>query len=255
MTDDIQVLERAFAILNRLASTPDLSLPQIANVQALPFSTTHRIVQSLIARGVVMRSGRGRYRLGPTLQELGGGLRLNDMLSSAGMTIVANLARRTRAGAQLATFDGDMVTYLVKRSHGPATFPAQGIQLEAYCSGIGKVLLAHQEEALRSAYLSAGNFIALTPNTFTDPVLLERELDAVRSRGWAVDNEEIVPGLRCLAVPVLKPNGEICAALSVSATSDRLHGQEQQAILARLIGSSRQITDAVFGAFVDGTSR
>ena len=78
-----------------------------------------------------------------------------------------------------------MVTYLANASYGRNDFRInEGLQLEAYCSGVGKVLLAHLPDAARENYLSQGEFIALTPNTIVDREAFARELDLIRQRGW-----------------------------------------------------------------------
>lgn len=110
-----------------------------------------------------------------------------------------------------------MVTYELKAGQSAGDlFTQVGMQLEAYCSGIGKVLLAHLPEPAQTAYLSTGPFPALTNQTITDPVLLKDELDIVLRRGFALDDEEVVAGLQCVAVPILKQNGAVIAAVSAS---------------------------------------
>lgn len=96
------------------------------------------------------------------------------------------------------------------------------MQLEAYCSGNGKILLANLPERDREAYLASGPFPALTKSTITDPALLRRELKTIASQGYALDAEEIVEGLACVAVPIRKSDGSTPAAISISrGTSGR----------------------------------
>lgn len=114
-----------------------------------------------------------------------------------------------------------MVTYLVKEhGGGPPVLTREMIQLEAYCSGIGKVLLAHLDDAARDAYLAAGPFVALTGKTTTDPDALRTVLGRIRAQGYAVDDAELEDDLYCLAVPVRGPGGEVLAALSASSRSN-----------------------------------
>ncbi|MBJ7418293.1 MAG: IclR family transcriptional regulator, partial [Niveispirillum sp.] len=171
--------------------------------------------QDLTRHSYLIRLGRGRYRLGPALLSLSAGLRLEDMLVDVARPLVQDLARDCRACVHLGSFDGEMVTYLLKRGFGrEKIFSAEGMQLEAYCSGIGKVLLAHLPATDRARYLAGGPFVALTPRTITDPARLGAELDRVQAQGWALDDEEILTGLRCAAVPVRDGAGTVIAALS-----------------------------------------
>jgi DNA-binding IclR family transcriptional regulator len=164
------------------------------------------------------RVGRGRYALGATLIAMADTHALHRLIAALGAPIVRALAQRTGLAAHLGVFEGDMVTYLIKAGRDSARiFTKEGMQLEAYCSGIGKVLLAHLPAAERRRYLATGPFIELTPNTITDPRALASALDDVRARGFACDNCEIDLNLRCIAAPVRNAASEVVAAISVSS--------------------------------------
>jgi IclR family transcriptional regulator, acetate operon repressor len=136
---------------------------------------------------------------------------------NAAAPILDRLASRTRCAVQLGVFENDMVTYLVKAGQSAGElFTKVGMQLEAYCSGIGKVLLAHLPAQTQAEYLANGPFIALTDRTITDPVLLKAALADAATQGFAVDDEEVVPGLQCVAIPVRNLQGEVAAAISAS---------------------------------------
>ncbi len=125
-----------------------------------------------------------------------------------------------------------MVTYLLKAGRAAQTvFTREGTQLEAYCTGIGKVLLAALPVAAREEYLKSGPFIPLTANTLTDLHELRSELIDVGERGYAEDNAEMDSDLRCLAVPVRLGEGEVIAAVSISTRSA---GKDAHALLAHL---------------------
>jgi DNA-binding IclR family transcriptional regulator len=125
-----------------------------------------------------------------------------------------------------------MVTYLLKA--GPAArtvFTREGTQLEAYCTGIGKVLLAALPVSAREEYLQSGPFVRLTANTLTDPQELRSELIVVGDRGYAEDNAEMDSDLLCLAVPVRWGEGDVIAALSISTRST---AKDSHALLTHL---------------------
>ena len=110
-----------------------------------------------------------------------------------------------------------MVTYLVKQPFGRRNPPSrEGTQLEAYCSAIGKVLLAQLEVEEVDLYLGESSFVPLTPATITDASVLKGLLGEVRAQGWAIELGETMPDLSCIAVPVLDSAGSGRAALSVS---------------------------------------
>jgi IclR family transcriptional regulator, acetate operon repressor len=121
-----------------------------------------------------------------------------------------------------------------------------GMQLEAYCSGIGKVLLAHLPKAACEDYLAAGPFVALTSRTIVDPDLLRAELANVRHQGFAVDNHEVAEDLRCIAVPLRRPDGEVVAAVSVSQLGDGHQKYQDKHILFLLRAATEKIEAAAY---------
>lgn len=192
----------------------------IAAENAIAYPTARRMIARLERDGYVLRVGRGRYAGGETLRRIGRHVEAHRILTVRLRPALAALARRLGTTAHLGVLERDMVTYLVKEAAGPAgAFTREGGQLEAYCSGIGKVLLAALPERALDAYFDGGPFVALTERTITDPATLRDELARVRSGGFALDNGEIADGLYCVAVPVLDGDGETVAAASVSFTS------------------------------------
>jgi DNA-binding IclR family transcriptional regulator len=129
----------------------------------------------------------------------------------------------------MGTFESDMVTYRVKTGENAGElFTRVDMQLEAYCSGMGKVLLAFLPAAERAAYLAGGPFVELTPTTITDPQDLARELARVGQQGFAEDRGETVPDLFCLAVPIRRPDGSVPAAISVSRLAASLGARRRK---------------------------
>ncbi len=204
------------------------SVAALARETQIPVASAHRHITALVGAGYLVPAGYGRHLPGPRLHELAGFLDTKLMMANAARPILDRLAKRMHCVAQLGIFENDMVTYLVKS--GPSAgdlFTKVGMQLEAYCSGIGKVLLAHLPEDARSEYLQAGPFIALTERTITDPDLLGAELQQVSRTGFAVDDEEVVAGLQCIAVPVRNSAGEVIAAISASRATQTDHRRWQ----------------------------
>ncbi len=183
----------------------------------IPLSTAYRLVAALCRDGLVARAGRGFYGPGLELAELLRRVDRRAILAAATRPHLRRLARRLRLTAHLGVLEDEMVTYLLKeQGGGPPVFTQVGCQLEAYCSAIGKVLLAHLPAAERDRYVGAGPFVALTPRTITDPTLLHRELTAVAEAGYAVDDEEVTEQLRCIAVPLHDRRHRVVAAISAS---------------------------------------
>lgn len=232
---NIVVTQRNLAVLEAVVcGSGQSTLADYAAQLGLPVATVHRHVQALICEGYLVRTGQRGLVPGPRLCRMAPYLDERQRLVRAAAPLIDRLAAKTGFVVQLGTLDQDMVTYRLKRGDGTVSgFMREGMQLEAYCSAIGKILLAHLPQADRDAYLANGPFPALTPATITDPASLADELAQVRAVGHAVDAEEVAIGLRCLAVPLRGADGDVIAALSLSRDAD-LHATGDARLLTAL---------------------
>lgn len=217
-TPHLSALPRAIDLLERVIEDGGASnVSTLARAAGIPVATAHRHIATLVSANLLAPAGRGRHVAGGRLMQLSRKLDIGGIVANHAGPLLDALAVRSGGIAQLGTFENDMVTYRLKTGRGAAElFTKVGMQLEAYCSGIGKMLLASLPEAQRDAYLAGGPFVPLTPHTITQPEALRRELTLTSARGYALDNEEVSEGLRCIAAPVRSPDGNVCAAISVS---------------------------------------
>ncbi len=246
-----QSVERAVRLLGAIiADAGESSLATIAATLCLPPATAYRLAATLVGEGMLLPVGRGRHLPGPALVQLSAKLSQRPALAALGRPVVRDLARASGCTAHLGVLEHDMVTYLVKAERAAAhVFTQEGKQLEAYCSGIGKILLAYLPASQLADYLAGGPFIALTDKTITDPQALAREIAGVRGNRFARDDEEIAPGLHCLAVGVFDPQGRAIAALSISRPKP--HPDEALA-LEVLNNAARRLERAMFGRMQPG---
>jgi IclR family transcriptional regulator, acetate operon repressor len=240
-TPQISSLKRTLAMLEAvIADDGRSSLSALAREIGIPVATAHRQVTTLVAEGYLTAAGGGCHVAGARLLSLLHRLDEKQIIANVAAPLLHELAGRVRSVVQLGTFENDMVTYRIKTGHGAnALFTRVGMQLEAYCSGIGKVLLANLPSAEREAYLASGPFVALTQRTIVEPDRLRQELETVRLQGFAIDNEEIAPGLRCMALPLRRSDGRVLAAISVS----------------QLLSSRRRLDDATLYDLLTGTAQ
>ncbi|MBA4355687.1 MAG: IclR family transcriptional regulator [Novosphingobium sp.] len=217
-TPQILSLKRTLGVLEAvIADGGRKSVSELARETGIPVATAHRQITTLVAEGYLCVAGRGRHVAGPRLLGLLHRLDEKQVVANVAAPMLHKLAVQVRSVVQLGTFENDMVTYRIKTGRGASgLFTRVGMQMEAYCSGMGKVLLAHLPASEREAYLAGGPFVALTKHTIVDPHFLRAELDTVRAQGYAIDNQEISVGLRCVAVPLRKTDNQVLAAISVS---------------------------------------
>lgn len=212
-------LQLLASIVDDDGATPAAALAAPLNLSG---SSARRVLAALERQGLIARVAKGRYSGAGRLCALATAVDMHRLLTRLARPLLARLARKHRATGHLGVLDEGMVTYLVKE--GPAAghlFTRESGQLEAYCTGVGKVLLAGLTPPEFAEFLDT-TFVALTPRTITDPRLLRNEIDKVRERGYAIDDGEMDEDLYCVAVPLLGPSGRAIAALSLSAETGML---------------------------------
>jgi IclR family acetate operon transcriptional repressor len=210
---------KAFTMLKSF-HRPDewLTSCELSRRANLPKASGYRLIQTLEEIGAVVRGPRGRYRPGMLLVSLSNNVAIGDLLRNAGHLILNELANRINATVHLGLLENGMVTYVAKVSTETSwpTHTRPGSQLEAYCSGLGKVLLAAlPPEQLESFFLD-GELVALTPYTITDRTVLNGQLQKVRSQGYALDDRESQADMCCVAVPIMDAESRTVAALSAT---------------------------------------
>ena len=210
-------LDRAAAILGAFDETHrELTLAALVQRCGLPRSTTHRTADRMIRLGWLDKP-KDRYRIGNRLFELSGLVPVRHVLREAVLPFLEDLHRAARTAVQLGVLEGTQVLVVEKiTGHRPMPMLSQvGGSIPAYCSGLGRAILAYSDSATVDAVLAAG-MPARTPRTLTTPVAVLRELAAIPDRGWAVDREEGNIGVSCVAAPIFGPLGDVVAALSVT---------------------------------------
>jgi DNA-binding IclR family transcriptional regulator len=214
----------------------ELSVSEIARRTGMPKSTAHRLADSLKAVGFLEQDGnRDQYRLGLKLFELGSTVLANMPLHREARPFVDSLTKLAGEAVHLCVFDGThMVT--VERAERATSAHNTVTTMEAspcYCTGVGKATLAFQGEAVIEKVIRLG-LRPLTRNTIIDPQKLLAELDLTRRRGYAFDDGEHEPGVRCVGAPIRNVAGRVFAAISVTGPARRFP-DERIAGLAELV--------------------
>ena len=203
---------------------PRLSLADLATRTGIPRATAFRLLSTLEQSGFLAKE-HGAYTLGIKCFVLGnivaGGLDLRETAHPH----LAALRDSTRETTQLAILDHWQVVYLERMlSPLPVGFMRSraGAILPAYCTALGKTLLAYRPDADVAAWAASQKFMALTPRTITSAKRLLRDLRAIRERGYGLDEEEREKGVCCVAAPVRNHTGQVVAAISVAGPSQRM---------------------------------
>ncbi len=223
--EGLKSLRKAMRILECFSlQEPRLSLTDIARKVGLPLSTTHRILATLRGVGILEQEGnRDLYRLGLKLLELGSMVLANMEVHREALPFIEALSRESGETVHLGVFDGSHVVSIEKMDspHGLASHVTIGKGAPAYCTAVGKALLAYQPEPALEHICRLG-LNRHTPQTITDPARLRKELEKVRASGYAVDEMEHQPGVRCVAAPIRNYSGNVVASLSISGPATRI---------------------------------
>ncbi|WP_374346513.1 IclR family transcriptional regulator [Phenylobacterium sp.] len=235
-----QALDRGFALFAAIIRDDGLT-PAATLASALGFapSSARRTLHALEETGLVTRIARGRYAGSERLSALASRIDPHRRLIEAARTPLRKLATATRATTHLGIFDGDMVTYLVKEGSA-SVFTRERGQLEAYCTGIGKALLAQVSRDKLETYLR-GEFVRLTAQTLTEPDALRAEIDVTRDRGFAIDDREMADNIACVAMPV-KLSDRVIAAISISGPPGLVRLSQAPQLAAKLSRCAEAIT-------------
>ena len=244
-TPTIQVLERAFSLLDMLAAQPDpVSLKEISERTGLHPSTAHRILNDLTIGRYVDRPQAGSYRLGMRLLELGTLVKVRLDVRDAAIGPMRELHRLMHQPVNLSVRQGDEIVYIERaysERSGMQVVRTVGGRAPLHLTSVGKLFLAHDDAARVRAYAVRTGLAGHTRNSITDLARLERELALVRTRGSARDDEELELGVRCMASGVFDDQGRLVAGLSISAPADRL----EETWLDRVKATAAQISTSL----------
>jgi IclR family transcriptional regulator, pca regulon regulatory protein len=219
-----QSLERGLEILSSFTSTrPRLGVSELAREVGISRSTSHRYIATLAALGYLEQDRPTRkYRLGPRVLDLGFSA-INSMeLRAIAAPYLQDLSDETGHTVNMAVLDGVDILYIERcrsASQGQRDIDLNlhaGSRLPAYCTSMGKVLLAALPPDEQDRRLAQITFIKRGPNTLTATETLRAELGRVRAHGLAVNNEELASGLRSIAVPVRGRDGQVVAAINLA---------------------------------------
>ncbi|SEM71384.1 transcriptional regulator, IclR family [Pseudorhodobacter antarcticus] len=189
-----------------------------------PKATLYRFLQTLTHQGMLSYDpDRQTYALGMRLVRLAHTAWSRSSLAPIARPHLDRLSAELGETLHLAQLDQGQVLYVDKRNAAQPVemFSSAGKVGPAYCTGVGKAMMAHLPPDAVEQVMVRQSFHRFTPHTYTTPAELAAELTAITKRGYAFDREEHEPGIICIAVPILSDRGRAIGAISVTSTTTR----------------------------------
>lgn len=229
---------KALDILEILDKKHELGISELSELLEWDKSTVHRIITTLKQKGyVIQNSANQKYANSIKLFEMGNNVVERLGLRRQAQPYLERLAGTTHETVNLAIIDGNHVIYIDK-IESPATIKVDlniGKKLPLFCTGLGKTMLAFMSEEDMNSLLSHEKFIQYTKNTVKNMADLGRQLRDIREKGYALDDEEYVEGLKCVAAPIRNYKGEVFAAVSIAVPKYRYEEGEKTFGYIRLV--------------------
>jgi DNA-binding IclR family transcriptional regulator len=219
----VRALERALDILAAFSlDQPERTLSELAAATELAPSTALRLLSILERYSYVERSeDTDRYRIGVGLFERGSIYIQTTTLEAQAREPLAELAAACNQTASLAVLDGNMIVHIavIQPERAIRYYAPVGQREMAHCTGLGKALLSGLPDDLVLELYADGDLPRRTPNTIASIEALVAQLDLVRTKGYAIDDQEGVEGLRCVAAQIFNDRKTVVAAVSASGAA------------------------------------
>jgi len=244
-----QSLERGLAILSCFTpKRPVLGIADIADELGMSRSTTHRYVITLLALGYLEQGASRKYRLGLRVTDLGMSALNSTGLREHAQPYLEELRQRTSYTVSLAVLDGPEVLYVdrarsFRRGQDDGLDVRTGSRLPAYCTAMGKLLLANLPEPDQRELLASIKLAKHGPNTITSKKALREELEEVLDANFAVDDEELAKDLYSVAAPVRNEARQVVAAVDIAVPSSMITiGELVDALGPHLVSTADRIS-------------
>jgi IclR family pca regulon transcriptional regulator len=228
--DFVASLEKGLLVIEAFdASRPRLTLSDVSKLTGITRAAARRYLLTLTKLNYADFDGR-YFTLSPRILRLGYAYLSSASLSVRVQPFLEQISEATGESSSAAILDGDDIVYIARSATRRIMSIGLGVgsRLPAYCTSLGRAILAHQPDEAIEAYLQRVRMEARTPKTVTDKAEFRAVLEATRVQGYALVNEELEFGLRSIAVPVVQKNGQVTIALNLSAQAGRVSADEMR---------------------------
>ena len=249
--DHIKSIEKCFVILDCLHTSQRLlTLEEITQATGYKKTTCFRLLKTLRTLNIVEMSPQTKkYRFGPRLAAIGLSALKNFNLKQAALPILKQLRDETGETINLTILSGTEILYVdrIMSDYLVNVNVNIGDRLPVYCASMGKVILAYLPKNRLEEILSSIDFRKRTDNTIVSRSALMEELEQIRTKGFAINDEELEKGLRAVAAPIFNYTGEAFAAINIAWTTARHPDRETFSVYAEKIASAAKTISRLMG--------
>jgi IclR family pca regulon transcriptional regulator len=246
--DFIQSLERGLAVINSFSrEKPAQTLSEVAQTTRLTRATARRVLLTLAELGYVHQNSRS-FSLTPKVLDLGYSFLSSLQVLDLAQAPMERLVEEVKESSSMSVLDGMDVVYVarVPTTRIMTISLALGSRLPAYCTSMGRVLLAGGSDSELDAYLDQVRLEPLTPHTIIDGEELRSVVRKARQDGYALVDQELEEGIRSVAAPIKNGRGEVVAAMNVSGHASRVSvARMRKDYLPRLLSTAAEVSDRV----------
>ncbi len=248
--DFMTSLARGLAVIHAFQERKrHLTIAQISHRTEIPRAAVRRCLLTLMKLGYVATDGR-TWSLLPKVLTLGHAYLSSTPLAVTAQPILDRLSDQLHEACSMATLEGDEVLYLARSATPQRLISVDlsvGSRLPAYCTSMGRVLLAGLSDAALEDYLARADLQIKTSRTLHTPEALRENIAEIRRQGWVIVDQELETGLRSLAVPLHDSAGQVLAALNVGTHVSRVSRKELETrFLPVLLQASEELSTRLF---------
>lgn len=240
----VSSLAKGLRVLEHLASNGEMSASRMAGYLDTSRAASHRFLSTLRDLDYVEKTEEGQFRLTFKVVELGMKKLDGFEIRHSVHPYLQEMAHTCGETVNLGHWDGSAIVHLdkINSTETLRLDVGLGALAPAYCTGLGKAILAFLPDRELEDYLQSVAWVAMSPKTIMTPEKLKIDIQKIRKRGYSIDDEELSLGLRCVAAPVFDHTGRPTYALSVSGPTQRMSKKKINTILTTLLPLCRRIS-------------
>ncbi|WP_323120495.1 IclR family transcriptional regulator [Burkholderia alba] len=244
----VQSFARGLGVIRAFdAAHPEQTLTEVAAATGLTRAGARRILLTLQTLGYVEAEGR-LFRLTPKILDLGFAYLTSMPFWNLAEPVMEQLSSQIHESCSAAVLDRTEIVYVLRvPTHKIMTINLSiGSRLPAYCTSMGRVLLAALDDAALDATLAQSPPRTYTPRTLTEPAALKEAIAQVRRQGWAIVDQELEAGLISLSAPIRNRRGQVIAAMNISGNAQRHTAKQMvKAFLEPLLQAAQTVSELV----------